>query len=50
MRWMMIALLVSVAALLITAVALARHIRVQHAKLRREPLSRVDAPEIDQEP
>lgn len=50
MRWMMIGLLVSVTALLITAVALACHIRIQHSRLRREPLSPIDSPETDPEP
>ncbi len=50
MRWLMVCLLVSLAALL-TAAAMARHIRARHAELRREPLSRVDtARETDPEP
>ena len=49
MRWLMIGLLASVSALLITALGLLRHIRVQHAKLSREALSRIDTPETDPE-
>jgi len=37
MRWLMIGLLVSLGALLLAAAGVARHIRLQHAKLRREP-------------
>ena len=50
MRWLMIGLIVSLAALLFAAAGLARHIRIQHAKLRREPLAGIDAPETDTEP
>ena len=51
MRWLMVCLLVSLAALLTAAAAMARHIWVRHAELRREPPSRVDSPrETDQEP
>lgn len=37
MRWLMISLLVSLAALLTAAVGVARHIRMHHAKLRQTP-------------
>jgi hypothetical protein len=50
MRWMMIGLLVSLGALLIAAAGVAIHIRIQHAKFKREPLSRIDAPGTDPEP
>ena len=50
MRWLMIGFLVSLAALLIAAAGVARHIRIQHAKFQREPLSRIDTPETDPEP
>jgi hypothetical protein len=49
MRWLMIALLASVSALLITVLGVACHIRSQHARLRREPTSRIDAPGTDPE-
>jgi hypothetical protein len=42
MRWLIVCLLASLAALLTAALAMARHIRIQHARLRREPPSRVD--------
>jgi uncharacterized iron-regulated membrane protein len=42
MRWLVVCLLASLAALLMVALAMARHIWVQRAKLRREPPSRVD--------
>lgn len=45
MRWLLIALLVSVAALLIAAAALARHIRLHHARTHSNPdLSPVRTP------
>jgi len=50
MRWLMIGFLVSLGALLVAAVGVAHHIRIQHEKLQREPPSRVDAPEADPEP
>jgi hypothetical protein len=37
MRWLMISLLVSLAALLTAAAGVARHIRLHHAKLRQAP-------------
>jgi hypothetical protein len=37
MRWLIIALLVSLGALLFAAAGMARHIWVQRAKLRRKP-------------
>jgi hypothetical protein len=37
MRWLMIFLLVSLAALLTAAAGMARHIRIHHAKLRQKP-------------
>ena len=43
MRWLMLCLLVSLAALLIAAAAAARHIWVHHKKLHREPPSRIDS-------
>ena len=43
MRWLMIGLLVSLVALLVAAAGLARHIRLQHAKHRREELARLEA-------
>jgi hypothetical protein len=42
MRWLIVCLLASLAALLTVALAMARHIWIQHAKLRHEPPSRVD--------
>lgn len=45
MRWLMLSMLVSLAALLIAAAGLARHIWVQHCKLRSESLSRTDTPQ-----
>ena len=39
MRWLMIGLLVSLLALLVAAAGVARHIWVQHAKLRQKPPS-----------
>jgi hypothetical protein len=51
MRWLMVCLFGSLALLLIAAAAMARHIRVQHAKLREEPPSKIDTGhEIDHEP
>jgi hypothetical protein len=40
MRWLMIALLVSLGALLLAAAGVARHILVQRAKLRRKPVAK----------
>jgi len=37
MRWLMIGLLVSLGALLFAAAGVARHIWLQHTKLRSEP-------------
>jgi len=42
MRWLVICLLASLAALLAVALAMARHIWFQRAKMRHEPPSRVD--------
>jgi hypothetical protein len=42
MRWLIVCLLASLAALLTAALAMARHIWIQHSKLRHEPPSRVD--------
>jgi uncharacterized iron-regulated membrane protein len=42
MRWLIVCLLASLAALLMAALAMARHIWIQRAKQRREPPSRVD--------
>ena len=39
MRWLMIGLLVSLSGLLIVAAGVARHIWVQHAKLRQKSSS-----------
>jgi uncharacterized protein (DUF58 family) len=51
MRWLMIALLVSLGALLIAAAGMARHIWSQRAKLRREPSAALEpAEESDLEP
>lgn len=51
MRWLMLCLLVSLVALLTAAAAMARHIWVQHARLRRQPVSRFDSThETDLEP
>jgi len=51
MRWLMVCLLVSLAALLTAVAAMARHIWVRHVELRRTPPSRVDtAQETDPEP
>ncbi len=51
MRWLMVCLLVSLVALLWAAGAMARHIWIRHAELKREPPSRVDAaPGADPEP
>jgi uncharacterized membrane protein YidH (DUF202 family) len=43
MRWLMIAFAVSLVALLVAAAGVARHIRLQHAKHRREELARLEA-------
>jgi hypothetical protein len=43
MRWLMVCLLASLAALLTAAAAMARHIRVQHAKLKAEPSSHIES-------
>lgn len=45
MRLLLIALLVSLGALLIAAAGMARHIWLQRAKLRREPLASFEPPE-----
>jgi len=37
MRWLMILLLVSLVALLVAAAGVARHVWMQHKKLRQEP-------------
>ncbi len=37
MRWLLIVLLVSLAALLIAAAAMARHIWLHHARIRSKP-------------
>jgi hypothetical protein len=42
MRWLIVCLLASLVVLLTAALAMARHIWIQHAKLRHEPPSRVD--------
>ncbi len=43
MIWLMVCLLVSLLALLIAAGAAARHIWIQHKRLKSEPASRVDS-------
>jgi len=43
MRWLIVCLLASLVALLTAAAAMARHIRVQHAKLKEEPSSHIEA-------
>lgn len=43
MRWLMLLLLVSLAALLIAAGGVARHIWVNRARMRRQPASRIDS-------
>jgi uncharacterized membrane protein len=43
MRWLMIGLIVSLAVLLLAAAGVARYIRIQHVRLRREPPPRSDA-------
>lgn len=51
MRWLMLCLLVSLAALLVAAAAMARHVWVHHARLRRQQPSRFDSTqETDLEP
>ncbi len=47
MRWLMICLAVSLAALLVAAAGLARHIWLQHAKHRREEIARLEATQKD---
>lgn len=42
MRWLVVCLLASLVALLTAALAMARHIWIQRAKLRHEQPSRVD--------
>jgi hypothetical protein len=41
MRWLMICLLVSLAALLAAAAGMVRHVRQHHAKLRQMPRPKV---------
>ena len=43
MRWLIIALLVSLGGLLLAAAGMARHILLQRAKLRRESLASASA-------
>jgi len=43
MRWLMLSLLVSLTALLAAAAMMARHVRVHHARLRRQAASRLDS-------
>jgi hypothetical protein len=45
MRWLMIALLVSLAALLIAAAGMARHILLQRSRLGRKSPSTGDSPQ-----
>jgi hypothetical protein len=42
MRWLMVCLLASLAALLTAAAAMMRHVWVQHAKLKAEPSSHLE--------
>jgi hypothetical protein len=49
MRWLLIGLLVSLGTLLLAAGALARHIWLQHKKLRHEAHAARDAHETDLE-
>jgi hypothetical protein len=59
MRWLIIAFLVSLLALLLAAAGVARHIMLQRANLRRKPVASIEPPhdpaldsaeETDQEP
>jgi hypothetical protein len=51
MRWLMIVLLVSLAALLVAAAGLARHIWVQHERIRSKPAAGAgEAPDSDPDP
>jgi hypothetical protein len=51
MRWLMIALLASLAALLLAAAGMVRHIRLQHSRLKQHSPSAVEpAQETEIEP
>lgn len=45
MRWLLVCLLASLAALLTAAAAAARHIWIHHTQIRRQPASRFDTPQ-----
>lgn len=50
MRWLMIALLVSLGVLLLAAAALVRHVWLQRKKLEQEPPSQSGAGEVESGP
>jgi hypothetical protein len=51
MRWLLIGLLVSLGVLLFAAAGVARHIWLQHVKLRQKPSAgAAPAPDLDVEP